>query len=711
MPQDPLTLLQGLTDNQEAAPQSMPQPEPEQSPEDKLWASIQEEEKKALLDFSVASIYLKDLTGSWNGEVQRTNAQRMTRDVDIDVDALRESGDIEEDECFIPERIIDSNIQREMPSYINYLKNSRRLAIFNDKLDPTFDCSLLEDEFTKKMAYKGWTKPWFKLVDGSMTHGWASFEVVYDGSKPGNCGIEYIAHEDLLFAHDSKDLQASSCVLRRYRPTPLQLKSWVVKYGFSILQVNSIIEKYKEKGNKDKTIEVFKRFCKFQGAVYVSWFSLEGSCTDWLKAPAKLYVGVDDLVDEPKEVDQPVLHPVTGQPILDPQTMQPMTQKVSVPNKVWKSTDVENYPLFLYYYRESEKPLLFDHIGRVFLDKDKQEATTAIVTAFVNGINRAQKIYASPKTDGVNDGKPAKQLANMKWVNGTIFDKPMEFWNMPYPDPMVLKALQYFDVSNSQDIGQTDFAALNRQDSRKTATEITAASQQSQLLDSVDLTLFSEFCREVFSFCWLIIRSQALQTKINFLRVKKPAQPAMQPMGINPQGGLPQMPPQQNMGPLPMQPPPQFSPEIMSIVNSQGTYANEQSNYINDTDTLVRDFDVRAAGDVDVIQKAEMTQQMQADWPVIQQTPLAQKFLVDLIKLKYPQDGYLYATILEQGDPKNGIIQSLGIILQTLVKMPEVAHHITPQMMAQLQAIEQEAMQVLNPQGQSSQQPQQQKAA
>lgn len=666
---------------------------------DKLWAEIQDEEKKTLFDFQIARDPLTQLVTNWRGELNKTEANRMTRDIDIDVDALRESGDIDEDECFIPERIIDSNIQREMPSYINFLKNSRRVAIFNDKLDPTFDCSLLEDEFTKKMTYKGWTKPWFKLLDGSMTHGWASFEIIYDESKPGNCGIEYVAHEDLLFAHDSKDIQASSYVLRRYRPTPMLLKSWCVKFGLDITQVSAIIEKHKEKGNKDKTVEVYKRFCKYNGAVYVSWFSIEGNCTDWLKAPTKLYAGVDELVDQPSEVDVPV-PTMTPSPDGKSQQLQMVMQKQTVMNKVWQGSDVQNYPIFMYFYRESEKPLLFDHIGRIFLDKDKQEAMTAIITAFVNGMTRAQKIYASPDTDTIADGKPAKQLANIKWANGTIFDKPMKFFNMPYPDPIILKAAQYFDVSNSQDIGQTDFAAQNREDSRKTATEIKAASQQSQLLDSVDLTLFSEFCREVWSFCWLIIRSQAMQNKIKFLRIKAPQQPA--PMGPN---GLPVAP--QQMGMAPMQPPmPTTSPAIMSIVNAQGTYQQEVSSYVNDADTIVRDFDVRAAGDVDVIQKADLVQQMMQDWPVYQNTPLASRFLIDLTKLKYPQDGAIYAMILEQGDPKNGIIQALGTIVQTMVNMPEVKQHLNPQMMAQLKQVKAEAMAVLNPQ-QAGQAPQQ----
>lgn len=673
----------------QVAPQSSPSPDAQisLSPEQKMAEDIKQEEQKMLMDFAYAKPYLNDMVTKWEYIEQKTEANRVTRDVDIDIDVLRENGDVEDDECFIPERIIDSNIQREMPSYINFLKNSRRIAIFNDKLDPTFDTQLLEDAFTKGMTYKGWTRPFFKTIDGAMTHGWSSVEVVYDPSKPLQCGIEYIAHEDLIFPTDSKDIQNSSCILRRYSPTPLQLKNWVNKFGFSLNQVQKIIEKYAEKTNKDKTVEVFKRFCKSDGVVCVAWFCLQAGCDDWLLAPKKAYAGVDELVDKPTTKQVPNIQMIQGQPV------NLGMQEVQSTEKDWDKSDLSNYPIFLLPYKETEKPLVFDYLGRVFYDKDKQEAQTAIVTSFVNGINRAYKVYASPAADTVGDGKPAKQLANIKWDNGCIFDKPMQFWNFPYPDPMVLKALEYFDVSNSQDIGQTDFAATNRQDSRKTATEIKAAANQSSLLDSVDLTLFSEFCREVFSFCWLICRSRALQNQIKFLLVTPPTpqQPQGAPIGLNapPQGAM--------SAPMPnAQPQVQgATPAIQSIVDALGSYQAEQSNYVNDVDTIIRDYDVRAAGDVDVIQKEEVEQQMMQDWPVISNTPLASRFLQDLVKLKYPQDGAVYQQILQEGNPKNAVIQSLGSLITEMLKMPEVAKEITPQLKQQLQQIQAEAQQAL----------------
>lgn len=630
-----------------------------------LATSIADEEQKSLMDFSTAKIYLTTLVSQWRDEEQRTEAQRLTRDIEFNIDQLRETGDIDDDECFIPERIIDSNIQREMPSYINFLKNSRRIATFQDVLDETYDTDRLEQAFTRGMTYKGWTKPHFKVIDGSMTHAWASVEVVFDERYPLHCCVEYIAHEDLIFPMDAKDIQACSCIVRRYRLTPLQLKGFVTNFGFELEQVNSIIEKHKESRDKDRTINVYKRLCKYNDTVYVSWFSIEGACTDWLKKPMKLYTGIDEkktvIGNVPQNIPQYDVNGVqTGT----------VTQMVQMPQEQWVAVELKNYPVFILPYRETEKPLIFDLIGRVFLDKDKQEAQTAIITAFVNRMNRSQKVYASPSSDTVNDGRPAKQLANVQWKDGTIWDKPFTFWSMEPPDPGVLKALEYMDVSNSQDIGQTDYAAMNRVDSRKTAREITAAQQAQGLLDSVDLTLYSEFIREIYSFAWLIVRSQALQSKIKFLQVKNPQ------LAQNPQVA-------------------QSLPT--GIVDSAGTYQQEQSLYVNDMDMLIRQYDIRAAGDVDVIQKQELVQQMSQDWEVIQQTPIASQFLSDLMRLKYPQDGAIYSKLLTEGNPKNQIIQSLGSLVQNLVNMPGIKEHIAenPQMQQGLKQIETEAQAAL----------------
>ena len=294
-------------------------------------AAIADEEQKQLIDFQTARIYLQSLVTRWKDEEQRTEANRLTRDIEFNIDALRETGDIDDDECFIPERIIDGNIQREMPSYINYLKNSRRISTFTDIVDDTFDTDRLEQQFTKVMTYKGWTKPHFKVVDGAATHAWACVEVMYDERYPGHCCIEYIAHEDLIFPMDAKDLQACGDLIRRYKLSPLQLKAFVANFGFSQEQVNYVLEKRRSsKQDKDKTCLVYKRMKKFNSAVYASWFTIEEGATDWLKSPVKLYAGIDEqkmvITQQPQQIPH---YDSMGQQV------GITTQMVEVPQQKW----------------------------------------------------------------------------------------------------------------------------------------------------------------------------------------------------------------------------------------------------------------------------------------------------------------------------------------------------------------------------------------
>lgn len=663
-------------------------------PDQKEIVDVSKEEADICFDYQKARVYLFALADQWDkGEKVKTEGNRLTRDIEVHIDSLREEGLVDDDEAFIPNRIIDLNIQREMPSYINYLKNSRRVGTFKDILDQTFDTDLLEQEFTRVMTYKGWVIPFFKEFDGSMTHGWCSVEVLYDESKPGHAGVEYIAHEDLVFPCDATDLQSCSSILRRYMITPMDLKSWCKPtpqggFGFDFKQVMLLINKQSQQPQSiDRNIEIYKRFTKYNGVVYVSWFSKDGACTDWLKKPVKHYVGIDELQDTPAPAA-----PQSTPPSPTPQVNQsPMPPQMT---KSWVPSDVKNYPIFLLPYKQTEKPYIFDFKGRVFYDQDKQEFATSIQTAFCNGLNRSINVYASPQGDPINDGKPAKRLANEVMQNGGMYDKQMNFWTMPCPNPLVLKTMESMADANAEDTGQTNYATQNREDSRKTATEIKASEQTSNLLDSVDLTLLSEHMRDILSFAWLIVRSQALQSRIKFLQINPQdslaaqQQPQQQGVPPQPQGQAPN-------GSLPMGMQPQLPQPIQSIVDAAGSYMQESTVLVNDYDTIIRQFDVRAGGDVDVVQKQELTQQMMTDWPVIQTTPLASVFLIDLMKLKYPMNADRYAKILQAGDPKNAVIQALGTLVQSIVKMPGVKEQIGPQEMQQLQALEQQAQQAL----------------
>ena len=588
-------------------------------------------EQDDLLDFTTARIHLQRLVNEWSLERQTTLLNRAKRDVNIDVEALRQQGKIDDDETLIPVRVIDTNIQREQPAYVNYLKNSRRLCTFNSLSMPNENTQKLELEFTRGMTYIGWETPHYKCLDGAQTHGWDSMEVVLDDSKPLGVALEQIGHDNLFFPCSSIDLQFSARVIRRYEMTLMQLDKFAANPAmrFSAEQIAKLKESRKATAKELETIAIYKQYCKKDGRVYVAWFCLEMGVDDWLQAPSVLDLG-----------------------LVDPKTMQP------VPTTF--------YPIFIDLYRESEKPHIMAHKGRVYYDDNKQEAQTAILSGFVNGLTRAANLYASPAKESGTGGN-IKEIEGLVMQGGRVMSEPINFWSPPYPDPMVLNALQYFDVANSQETNQPTFAVNNRQDSRKTATEIQSATQQQQLLNSVQLTMFSTFIREVYNCVWLIVQSKALKNEIVFLQVEQ-----QQPQ-INPVDGQPMI------DPMTGQP-------LMRTVR------------VNNVAALSQMYDIRAAGDVDVIQRQEQIQQMMQDWPVIQNTPLRDQFLQDLMRLKYTAKGDEYANLIAQQpqlDALKGIVARLGTIMQGVMQQhPDIMTALAPEQQADVSSLVQQSLQV-----------------
>ena len=567
-----------------------------------------------LFDYQKAIIRIKKLIGSWSDETDRTKARRRERYVKLDVEDLRKQGKIEIDETFVPDRMIDTNIRREQPEYVAFLKQSRRLAIFRCVSNPSIDENVkeqLEKEFTDGLTYLNWINEFFKELDGAQTHGWASIEVVYDESKPFKIGFEYVAHENFLFDTESLDVQNDEFVLRRYSFTANKLEEFIQKFGFDEQQTGYILKAVENKRNEP--ITVYKKYCKYNGQVYVSWFCDKYGTNDWLKAPEPLLIGIADKDGQPQPVDV--------------------------------------YPIFLLPYVETEEEKIFEVKGRGFLDGPKQEASTSIITSFVNGMLRASDVYAAPSQE--SDSGTTDQIKPL--IKGHIYPFPLTFFHQDYPDAGVLRALQYLDVANAQETGQTDFAVNNREDSRKTAREVTAAQQEAGLLKSVKLAIYSEHLRQIFSFCWRIVQSLALQNEITLLLTEI---------------------------------------QVPVVLGSQQVGAIPRQQ--NDFQTINQVFDIRPAGDTDVIQRADMIQQYQADWPVIQQTPIAMQFLSDFLRLRYPGDiGRKYALALQQGDPKKMLIQQLAGLLQSVIT-PEDVKALPPEQQQQLVQLKQQTQQVLS---------------
>src|SRR5207247_1788521 len=120
---------------------------------------------------------------------------------------------------------------------------------------------------------------------------------------------------------------------------------------------------------------------------------------------------------------------------------------------------------------------------------------------------------------------------------------------------------------------------------------------------------------------WLITQSQAISGNIAFLQIDQP-QPSIMP-------GMP--------------------PEMLKV---------------NDTASISKTYDVRSAGDVDVLQRAEKLNRRMTIWPIIATTPLAMTFLGDILKESFPEDAARYEQVMMQQIQQQNMVGQLGNVIQ-----------------------------------------------
>lgn len=621
-------------------------PAPEQQSQDKLSS------------YAFFDTQFQRMMQDWDQELAVTEEQRLFRYIELDVDALRKSKKIKDDETILPVRVADRNIRREQPAYIAFATQSRRSLIFRSRQTDlngavgSANEQRLEEAFTQGMRYPGWELPIYAATDGAQTHGWDAVEVVYDQNKPLNIAIEHVGHDKLLFPTGAVDLQYCEYYARGYDVTGRQLKDWVETFGFDGAQVKSMLET--ADGSQRQTTQmyrVWKIVFREDGKIKVAWrcdtnrsatatHGAFNQCSTWLKAPADLYLGRQEL----KMVEQP---PVTG-PIMGPDgaiTLGPVPQ---APVETLVDVPETEFPVYVLRYHMTERQRIFDTRGRVFLDRYDQEAQTAIASGFVNKLMRSTNIYAAVENDlSPGSSTPPKQLP-VKLQHGAIYDRPVKFFSTDAPEAILLNALQYFGVRNADENGQTDFAVNNRQDSRKTATEIQAAQQQAGLLSSVQVSLYSAWMCSVYRRVWEAVQSMAMLGKIPLL--------------------------------------------------SRGEL--EGGTFDNDTEVVGQDYYVRAAGDIDVTQRAEQIQRMGQLWPIVSQTPLASEFLKAMVMTSFPNDGARWAEALAQGDQCKQLLATCATMLEKLImSRPDELAELSPEEQQQLAALKQQVAMVLNPGG------------
>lgn len=329
------------------------------------------------------------------------------------------------------------------------------------------------------------------------------------------------------------------------------------------------------------------------------------------------------------------------------QTLDPLTGK-------WVKAFETSYPYYVAVYNITENTILKQVKGRAYMDQDTQEGVSSLMSSFVTAHRRAAGLYFARDGDGDPNNDQVTQQNNY-FKQGRLIDAKVKQFQLQAPDSSMLSAIQALATMNMQENSQIDYASQNRKDSRKTATEIQAALTESQLLGTIQLALFSTFMKQICTDFFAIVRSRVMAGLIG-----------------------------QNL-----------EPQLQAQLN-----ALYKGNY-----------QVRPAGDTDVIEKQEKILRMQQTWPVVQATAAAPLFLAKLLTLMFPEDAPLYNQMIQQDQTKTTMLASVAHVLQGLIADPQQLSPQAQTHIPEIQGLLQQIGQVLNPQqqggGKQAQPPQQ----
>ena len=429
-------------------------------------------------------------------------ASRMLRYAEVDIEVERNAGKIAPDELYVPQHVIDTNIRREQSSYVQYITQSPRAVILKDKVDPSFDLSLLEVDLTEKLRWDGWQMTAYANIDGFQANGYGVCETVQDTTKPGDICREYVQFGDFSFIADTRDLQKCEMLGRSYYFTRTKLKELTENGGetekWNKSQVDKILkgEPNDEQANtysgtttiNRSLYKVMKVMFRVKGIVQVGW-TCPDCCDDWLRAPRPLFLGR-------RKLNTSAAQSVNAVGIVNkvPIGKDILLNRIKSANPALKDKHIEQiknglppsdevfevqYPYFLYPYLISENDTIANLKGRIFLDQDTQNAASSLLSALLTKTRRSAGLYFSKDTTDPNDDFLMQKNVNFK--TGALINGKIKEFKLDAPDASLFQALNTLVAANQQETSQVNFAENNRQgDSRKTATAIKASFQQQQ---------------------------------------------------------------------------------------------------------------------------------------------------------------------------------------------------------------------------------------
>jgi len=528
------------------------------------------------LDYDNWSYKLKERVSVMETNMKRNVDSRRLRYTEIDIEKERAAGKIGADEVFVPQHIIDTNIRREQASYVQYLTQSNRACILQNINDVAMDCTALEKDLTNRLRYNDWQIPMFAAVDGFQQNGYSVVELCFDEAKPGNVCFEEVQLGDFGVAVDTKDVQQEELVSRNHyfsKTELLEMSQPDSPWKFNREQVMTVInsepsstEDVSTSSTERSLYRIQKVMFRVNGIVQVAW-SCQDKCSDWIREPRPLFIGKKRAVQVPIAVN--------------PLIMPPGAPRQPAMTTTFEDVFETEYPYVIFPYLISENNTIDKLKGRVYLDQDTQTAVTSMMSAVCSAMRRASMMLFSRETEDPNADIGMQK--NVQFKNGAILDAKLKQFQLNYPDPSMLGAIQALVTSNQSETSKVNFAANNRKDSRKTAAEINASTQEAASLSTVQVVLFSTALKKLYTSAFLVIKSRVA-------------------------AGL-----------------------IMVSEELKALYA--------------LDYSVRPSGDVDVIERQQMINAMMQAWPVMQNTPAAMAFLSDLLSKMFPDSAPKYIKI------------------------------------------------------------------
>lgn len=513
----------------------------------------------------------------------RVDTNRKLRRHLVDVDAMKRSGELQLGQTYVAIRTIDTNVSREVPTYLQYIKGSRRMAILEPVSAPGQSATQLELALTNVLQYPAWEIDYIRWIDGGLLHGVDYVEVVHDKTKPGHVAVNHVGSDSLLYSRDAESIEQSPIVARAYAISSVDLAAYVTSGTFNnpdaVQKLKAFVDTQASATSASQLVTVYKCFYKQQGIVFTCWYSRD--VAEHLSAPMPFMNGKCI-----QQVSQVVM----------PGTMQ-MTQQVS-----YVDVPETNYPYVAFSPSITEEKKISRQLGHAEKSEYIQEAQSVLTTAGVNGCFAASMIQWAPKEDKYTTSGAAKQQ-DTEIKPGKVWDRPMVPWSAPYPDPTLFKALDHLDTGNASANNQIAWAVNNRQDSRKTATEVQSANQASSQINSVQVLFLSIPMRIIVMRAYEIIKSQTLKGELN--------------LGLDP--------------------------------------ALFQVEYV-----------IKSAGDIDYVQRQERIMSMQQDMQLVMNTGAAQAFMSDYLRERYPATAERYIQAMQNPNDVN-LIAALGQLLQQAV--------------------------------------------